>query len=73
MRYVAVSTDENDKTIKDGPFELDDPSQRTVQEGQRLMPEDAALAAGYHYASDGAFAPDHPAADEDEQGDQNQQ
>ncbi|MEU3979633.1 hypothetical protein AB0465_18220 [Streptomyces griseoviridis] len=73
MRYVAVSTDENDKTIKDGPFELDDPSQRTVQEGQRLMPEDAALAAGYHYASDGAFAPDQPAADDGDQGDQDQQ
>ncbi|MGW1261189.1 hypothetical protein ACWD7Y_04410 [Streptomyces drozdowiczii] len=55
-RYVAVSVYEWDKTVKDGPFEFDDPSEWIAQEGQRLMPEEVALAAGYHFAADGAFA-----------------
>lgn len=69
-RYVMVSIYDYDKYIKDGPFELDDPSQEIVAEGQRIMLEADALAAGYHYAEGGAFltpeapedgeqAPDH--------------
>ncbi|WNI17621.1 hypothetical protein [Actinacidiphila sp. ITFR-21] len=56
--YVTVSDESYDKAIKAGPFELDDPSQQTVQEGTHLMLEADARAAGYYYAADGAFAPE---------------
>ncbi|MFE4527105.1 hypothetical protein ACFRMO_07890 [Streptomyces anulatus] len=58
MRFVTVSTESFDKTIKFGPLELDDPSDYVPAEGTRLMPEEEALAAGYRYAEGGAaFAP----------------
>ncbi|MFC9505406.1 hypothetical protein [Streptomyces sp. NPDC057002] len=70
MRYVAVSNDQNDKVIKDGPLELDNPSEHTPEEGTHLMPEDAALTAGYSYAAGGGagFAADGT-ADQGVQGD----
>jgi hypothetical protein len=55
-RYVAVSIYDYDKLIKDGPFEINDPSEQIVEEGQRLMLEEVALAAGYHYAEGAAFS-----------------
>ncbi|MFI7083878.1 hypothetical protein ACIBUR_09755 [Streptomyces anulatus] len=59
MRFVTVSTEDFDKTIKFGPLELDDPSDHVPAEGTRLMPEEEALAAGYRYAEGGAaFAPE---------------
>ncbi|MGW1180144.1 hypothetical protein [Streptomyces drozdowiczii] len=68
-RYVAVSVFEWDKTILDGPFEFDDPSQWIAQEGQRLMPEEVALAVGYHFAADGAFStPADPSGSERDHG-----
>ena len=60
-RYVAVSNDGVDKTIKDGPLELNDPSEYTPEEGNVLMPEEEALAQGYHYSEGGAFAPEQSA------------
>ncbi|MEU9050162.1 hypothetical protein AB0D37_07115 [Streptomyces sp. NPDC048384] len=71
--YVAVSNESYDKAIKAGPFELDDPSQYPVQEGTHLMLESEARAAGYYYASDGAFAPEQPVdGDDDHQDDEAQ-
>ncbi|WP_274032538.1 hypothetical protein [Streptomyces sp. MMBL 11-1] len=59
MRFVVVSIEDFDKTIKFGPLELNDPSEYVPAEGTRLMPEEEALTAGYHYAEGGAgFAPD---------------
>lgn len=53
MRYVAVSTEDFDKVIKFGPFELEDPSEYVPAEGTRLMLEEEALAAGYRYPEGG--------------------
>lgn len=53
-RYVIVTADGFSKAIVEGPFELEDPALAVVEEGQRLMPEDEALNAGYRYAADGA-------------------
>ncbi|MEW1922263.1 hypothetical protein [Streptomyces sp. NPDC088360] len=58
--YVAVSNESYDKTIKSGPYELEDPSQQPVHMGTHLMLESEALAAGYHYAADGAFTAPEP-------------
>ncbi|UXX94007.1 hypothetical protein N7U49_21610 [Streptomyces sp. AD2-2] len=58
--YVAVSNESYDKSIKAGPFELDDPSQYSAQEGTHLMLEPEARAAGYYFAADGAFAAERP-------------
>ncbi|MGW3860702.1 hypothetical protein ACWEDZ_04370 [Streptomyces sp. NPDC005047] len=68
-RYVAVSTDDWDKVIKEGPYELEDPEQYSVEPGQRLMPEEDALAAGYRYAEGGAaVAPGEPSEGEESPG-----
>ncbi|MFF1693128.1 hypothetical protein ACFVXC_05800 [Streptomyces sp. NPDC058257] len=69
-RYVMVSIYEYDKYIKDGPFELDDPSQEIVLEGQKIMLEADALAAGYHYAEGGAFATPEDGEDKPDHGHQ---
>jgi hypothetical protein len=61
MRYVLVDADGIDKTIKYGPLELEDPSQYSVPEGNKLMPEEQALAEGYRYPEGGAaLAPEDP-------------
>lgn len=75
-RYVLVEADGFNKIITGGPYDVEDPSQITVPEGQRLMPEDEAFAEGYRYSEGGGagFAADEPTgADTDaseEQGEQ---
>ncbi|MEU0214545.1 hypothetical protein ABZ281_05245 [Streptomyces sp. NPDC006265] len=70
-RYVLVDADGIDMTIKYGPIELEDPSQYSVPEGNKLLLESTALGEGYRYAEGGAaFAPENPdgddSADEDD-------
>ncbi|MFD9815133.1 hypothetical protein [Streptomyces sp. NPDC059080] len=55
--YVVVSDTPYEKAIMAGPYELEDPSQFPTQLGTHLMLESEALANGYQYAPDGAFAP----------------
>ncbi|MET8342459.1 hypothetical protein [Streptomyces microflavus] len=63
--YVAVSDTSWDKSIKKGPFELEDPSQYSAEMGTHLVLESEARAAGYTYAADGAFAPEQPASSDE--------
>ncbi|MEU1552144.1 hypothetical protein ABZ517_05405 [Streptomyces scabiei] len=65
-RYVLVEADGIDLTIKFGPIELEDPSQYTVPEGQKLLLEEVALSEGYRYSEGGAgFAAQDPDGSED--------
>lgn len=59
MRYVVVSVEDFDKSIKFGPLELEDPSEYIPDEGTKLISEEEALASGYRYAEGGGagFAP----------------
>lgn len=64
-RYVLVDADGIDMTIKYGPIELEDPSQYSVPEGNKLLLESTALGEGYRYAEGGAaVAPDSPDGDD---------
>lgn len=64
-RYVLVDADGIDMTIKYGPIELEDPSQYSVPEGNKLLLESTALGEGYRYAEGGAaVAPDNPDGDD---------
>ena len=48
-RYVLVSTDPADKTIKAGPIMWDGISPVTLDPGTRLMDEATATSSGYAY------------------------
>jgi hypothetical protein len=48
-RYVWVSTDIADLTIKDGPFLWDGIQPITIPDDEQSMQEADALNAGYHY------------------------
>ncbi|WP_329271953.1 hypothetical protein [Streptomyces sp. NBC_01451] len=64
-RYVLVDADGIDMTIKYGPIELEDPSQYSVPEGNKLLLESTALGEGYRYAEGGgALAPENPDGDD---------
>lgn len=69
-RYVLVDADGIDMTIKYGPIELEDPSEYSVPEGNKLMLEETALGEGYRYSEGGAaLAPDSPDDSSDDEDD----
>ncbi|MFH9731874.1 hypothetical protein [Streptomyces sp. NPDC017260] len=61
-RYVLVAADGYSKEITGGPWDTDDPSWIAVPEGNRLMLEEEAFAAGYYYSPGGGagVAPEQP-------------